>query len=204
MAARPIPLPLTVRCHLDFPTSSRTSIVLSIQLESGIPSLLLHTALCRKYAYMDISDLLVRHEKLVHLNENSKDNGRPRKMSSNSTTHQSSYSDGHIDASSGSMHRPLAQQPHLSPPQPSGPPPHINTSIPSINRRTCSRIVSQRPVRTSQITSCHRAAIRSPTIRDQRRAVRLATWICCPMLPWRARSIPYLRFWTDSHPIQRQ
>lgn len=70
---------------------------------------------------MDISDLLVRHEKLVHLNENSKDNGRPRKLSSNSTTHQSSLSDSHIDTSSGSLHRPLAQQPHVSPPQP--PPP---------------------------------------------------------------------------------
>ncbi|KAB5566595.1 fungal-specific transcription factor domain-containing protein [Coniochaeta sp. 2T2.1] len=31
---------------------------------------------------MDISDLLVRHEKLVHLNEGNKDGGRPRKPSS--------------------------------------------------------------------------------------------------------------------------
>lgn len=57
----------------------------------------------------------------MHLNENSKDNGRPRKLSSNSTAHQSSLSDGHIDTSSGSMHRPLAQQPQVSPSQP--PPP---------------------------------------------------------------------------------
>ncbi|KAK9771540.1 hypothetical protein SCAR479_11744 [Seiridium cardinale] len=35
-----------------------------------------------KYAYMDIRDLLVRHEKLVHLNEGSnKDSSRPRKPS---------------------------------------------------------------------------------------------------------------------------
>ncbi|KAL6865782.1 hypothetical protein ACO1O0_001880 [Amphichorda felina] len=70
---------------------------------------------------MDISDLLVRHEKLVHLNENNKDNGRPRKLSSG-PAHHTSLSDSHIDAS-GSMglHRPLAQQPqapqHQPPPQ---------------------------------------------------------------------------------------
>lgn len=77
---------------------------------------------------MDISDLLVRHEKLVHLNENSKDNGRPRKLSSNSTAHHSSLSDGHIDTNSAGMHRPLAQQPHVSPPQPP-PPSHQHQSL---------------------------------------------------------------------------
>ncbi|KJZ73227.1 hypothetical protein HIM_07424 [Hirsutella minnesotensis 3608] len=42
---------------------------------------------------MDISDLLVRHEKLVHLNEGSKDGGRPRRSSTSTTAHKSSSSD---------------------------------------------------------------------------------------------------------------
>ena len=72
-----------------------------------------------KYAYMDIRDLLVRHEKLVHLNENSKENNRPRKLSSGAAAvHKSSISDSHIDVDSAlGMHRAVAQ-PHPPPPPP--------------------------------------------------------------------------------------
>lgn len=44
---------------------------------------------------MDISDLLVRHEKLVHLNEGNKDGNRPRKPSAG--TVQPGPADGHVD-----------------------------------------------------------------------------------------------------------
>lgn len=66
---------------------------------------------------MNISDLLVRHEKLVHLNDNSKDNSRPRKLSS-STTHQSSLSDGNGDGAPIGVGRPGGQQSQVSPQRP--------------------------------------------------------------------------------------
>ncbi|KAM5346682.1 hypothetical protein ACJ41O_009687 [Fusarium nematophilum] len=70
-------------------------------------------------------DLLVRHEKLVHLNEGNKDNNRPRKLSSNTSTtsHKSSVSEGQISAEAiGLQHhnapRPQpSQQPLPQPPQ---------------------------------------------------------------------------------------
>ncbi len=62
---------------------------------------------------MDISDLLVRHEKLVHLNEGTKDGQRPRKPSSAGIP--SGPADGHVDAEmSGLQPRPP-------------PPPHYQT-----------------------------------------------------------------------------
>lgn len=81
---------------------------------------------------MDIRDLLVRHEKLVHLNEGSKDNNRPRKLSSNtsSTSHKSSISDGQINTETiGHQHlnAPRPPPPQQPLPQPQsfhhGPPP---------------------------------------------------------------------------------
>ncbi|KAK2590768.1 hypothetical protein QQS21_011538 [Conoideocrella luteorostrata] len=45
---------------------------------------------------MDISDLLVRHEKLVHLNDGNKDNKHARRQSSGTTSHKASLSDGHV------------------------------------------------------------------------------------------------------------
>ncbi|KAM0355934.1 hypothetical protein ACHAPU_000323 [Fusarium lateritium] len=77
-------------------------------------------------------DLLVRHEKLVHLNEGSKDSNRPRKLSSNtsSTSHKSSISEGQINTEAiGHQHltapRPPPPQQPLPPPQSfhHGPPP---------------------------------------------------------------------------------
>lgn len=65
--------------------------------------------------YMDISDLLVRHEKLVHLNEGSKENNRPRKLSSGTPSHKPSVSDGHVDAGAIGMHQAAARPP--PPPQ---------------------------------------------------------------------------------------
>src|SRR5512142_3504096 len=75
---------------------------------------------------MDISDLLVRHEKLVHLNEGgSKDGNRPRKPSSAGT--QGGPSDSHVDTDmlGGLQQRappppqqqpqPQQQQPHYAP-----------------------------------------------------------------------------------------
>ncbi|KAK5995145.1 hypothetical protein PT974_03541 [Cladobotryum mycophilum] len=71
---------------------------------------------------MDISDLLVRHEKLVHLNEGSKENNRPRKLSSGTTTtHRASLSDGHIEIDVIGMHR--LRPPPPPPPQSIPPPP---------------------------------------------------------------------------------
>lgn len=66
----------------------------------------------KDYAYMDISDLLVRHEKLVHLNEGNKDGGRPRKASSGNG--QAGPADGHGDTEMlGLQHQ--APQPHYPP-----------------------------------------------------------------------------------------
>ncbi|KAI1369869.1 hypothetical protein F5Y08DRAFT_334221 [Xylaria arbuscula] len=61
---------------------------------------------------MDIRDLLVRHEKLVHLNEGSnKDGGRPRKPSSaGAATQPPLPGENHID--SEMMGMPRAHQPH--------------------------------------------------------------------------------------------
>ncbi|CAM1501991.1 Fc.00g039750.m01.CDS01 [Cosmosporella sp. VM-42] len=72
-------------------------------------------------------DLLVRHEKLVHLNEGSKENNRPRKLSSNtsSTSHKTSISEGHVDPDVIGLHHqngtrqlppPTSQQPLPQPP----------------------------------------------------------------------------------------
>lgn len=86
---------------------------------------------------MDIRDLLVRHEKLVHLNEGSKDNNRPRKLSSNTSTasHKSSVSEGQISAEAIALQHhnaarppppqqplPQPQQFHHGPVPPQGPP----------------------------------------------------------------------------------
>src|SRR3569833_501300 len=64
---------------------------------------------------MDIRDLLVRHEKLVHLNEGNKDGNRPRKTSSG--TAQPGPSDASVD---GEM---LGVQPQPPPSQQQQPPP---------------------------------------------------------------------------------
>ncbi|KAJ4861693.1 fungal specific transcription factor domain-containing protein [Trichoderma breve] len=65
-------------------------------------------------------DLLVRHEKLVHLNEGHKDVSRPRKLSGTSM-HKPSLSDGHVDLDVMGIHR-------LRPPPP--PPPTTTTLLP--------------------------------------------------------------------------
>ncbi|RFU81479.1 regulatory, partial [Trichoderma arundinaceum] len=65
-------------------------------------------------------DLLVRHEKLVHLNEGHKDAARPRKLSG-SSLHKPSLSDGHVDLDVMGIHR-------LRPPPP--PPPTTTTLLP--------------------------------------------------------------------------
>lgn len=58
---------------------------------------------------MDISDLLVRHEKLVHLNEGSKDGARPRKPSS-ATTATVGPSDGRVDTEMLGLQQRAPQQ----------------------------------------------------------------------------------------------
>ncbi|CEF76779.1 unnamed protein product [Fusarium graminearum] len=77
-------------------------------------------------------DLLVRHEKLVHLNEGSKDNSRPRKLSSNtsSTSHKSSISEGQTNTETiGHQHANVSRPPPPQQPLPQpqayqhGPPP---------------------------------------------------------------------------------
>jgi hypothetical protein len=60
---------------------------------------------------MDISDLLVRHEKLVHLNEGSKDGNRPRKSSSGNA--QAGPSDSHVESDMVGLQQ-RAPQPHYS------------------------------------------------------------------------------------------
>uniref|UniRef100_A0A0D2XH33 C2H2-type domain-containing protein n=1 Tax=Fusarium oxysporum (strain Fo5176) TaxID=660025 RepID=A0A0D2XH33_FUSOF len=78
-------------------------------------------------------DLLVRHEKLVHLNEGSKDNNRPRKLSSNtsSASHKSSISEGQISNEAlGQQHLNVSRPPPPQQPLPQpqqfhhGPPPN--------------------------------------------------------------------------------
>ncbi|UKZ76574.1 hypothetical protein TrVFT333_004281 [Trichoderma virens FT-333] len=65
-------------------------------------------------------DLLVRHEKLVHLNEGHKDASRPRKLSGTSL-HKPSLSDSHVELDVMGIHR-------LRPPPP--PPPTTTTLLP--------------------------------------------------------------------------
>ncbi|OAA59460.1 Transcription factor [Cordyceps fumosorosea ARSEF 2679] len=78
---------------------------------------------------MDIRDLLVRHEKLVHLNDASskENNARPRPSSSSASSHKPSLSDGHVEADTMNMHRttlppvgppPPQQMYHPQPPMP--------------------------------------------------------------------------------------
>ncbi|MBE3047136.1 hypothetical protein IMZ48_32355 [Candidatus Bathyarchaeota archaeon] len=69
---------------------------------------------------MDIRDLLVRHEKLVHLNEGSKDN-RSRKPVS-SLTQQDPRPDGRADLNVIGMHPAVNVQPAFRP-EPAPPPP---------------------------------------------------------------------------------
>jgi hypothetical protein len=70
-------------------------------------------------------DLLVRHEKLVHLNEGSKENTRPRKLSSGAAIHKHSLSESSIPEDVIAVRRasqqqlpPTPQQQHRQPPQP--------------------------------------------------------------------------------------
>ncbi|KAH6894253.1 hypothetical protein B0T10DRAFT_246189 [Thelonectria olida] len=60
-------------------------------------------------------DLLVRHEKLVHLNEGNKESNRQRKLSSNtsstSQSHKTSVSEGQIDAEAVGLHHHSAHRP---------------------------------------------------------------------------------------------
>ncbi|KAH7157813.1 hypothetical protein B0J13DRAFT_520535 [Dactylonectria estremocensis] len=90
---------------------------------------------------MNISDLLVRHEKLVHLNEGNKDGSRHRKLSSNpsTTSHKTSASEGQIDQEAIGLHHHAVrrQSMHQTLPQPppqfhpvSGPPPPAASSGP--------------------------------------------------------------------------
>lgn len=66
---------------------------------------------------MDIRDLLVRHEKLVHLNEASKENARPRPSSSSTESHKPSLSDGHAEPDAMNIHRGPLPQPAPGPSQ---------------------------------------------------------------------------------------
>ncbi|KAF7553729.1 hypothetical protein G7046_g7019 [Stylonectria norvegica] len=63
-------------------------------------------------------DLLVRHEKLVHLNEGSKENNRPRKLSSNtsSSSHKTSLSDGLVNTEAIGLHHHAGVRPQPPPP----------------------------------------------------------------------------------------
>lgn len=61
---------------------------------------------------MDISDLLVRHEKLVHLNDGNKDNKQHRRASSSTTSHKASVSDGHIEPEPVGIHAASMSQQH--------------------------------------------------------------------------------------------
>lgn len=79
--------------------------------------LLLCDILLHHLTFMDIRDLLVRHEKLVHLNESSKENTRPRRSSSSTASHKPSLSDGHGDPVT-IQPRPVQPAPGPSPPQP--------------------------------------------------------------------------------------
>lgn len=71
-------------------------------------------------AYMDIRDLLVRHEKLVHLNDGSKD-GRARRTSSG-LAHPDPRPDARADMNVLGMHHAANAQPTFRP-QPAPPPP---------------------------------------------------------------------------------
>lgn len=62
---------------------------------------------------MDIRDLLVRHEKLVHLTEGGKDGNRPRKLSS--ATGQPGPTENHVEADMGNYQQRTTQQ-HYVPP----------------------------------------------------------------------------------------
>lgn len=87
---------------------------------------------------MNISDLLVRHEKLVHLNESSKENTRPQGSPPSTNSHKASLSDGQVSVDGMGMHGPppaILPPPQVSPYQPppivatnGGPPPMMQDS----------------------------------------------------------------------------
>ncbi|KAH7319780.1 hypothetical protein B0I35DRAFT_450864 [Stachybotrys elegans] len=56
-------------------------------------------------------DLLVRHEKLVHLNEGSKENSRPRKLSTGAAIHKPSLSDSSVIEDTIGIRRTTQSQP---------------------------------------------------------------------------------------------
>ncbi|KAK3349122.1 hypothetical protein B0T25DRAFT_609689 [Lasiosphaeria hispida] len=62
---------------------------------------------------MDISDLLVRHEKLVHLNEGSnKDGARPRKPSLGGASAAAGSAENHVDSEMAGLQQRTPQQVH--------------------------------------------------------------------------------------------
>ncbi|KFA52643.1 hypothetical protein S40293_05425 [Stachybotrys chartarum IBT 40293] len=73
-------------------------------------------------------DLLVRHEKLVHLNEGSKENNRPRKLSTGAAIHKPSLSEGSVVEDTIGIRRVTAQPPQ-SIHQPPPPPQYHHSSI---------------------------------------------------------------------------
>jgi len=80
---------------------------------------------------MDISDLLVRHEKLVHLNDGNKDASRPRKPSSSTVVSPVSghTPDRRSDREVLSMHPSGAPQPYLAEPIASASAPNIPQDV---------------------------------------------------------------------------
>ncbi|KAK1248687.1 hypothetical protein MKX08_006907 [Trichoderma sp. CBMAI-0020] len=111
-------------------------------------------------------DLLVRHEKLVHLNEGHKDATRPRKLSG-ASMHKPSLSDSHVELDVMGIHRlrppppPPPATATLLPPQPSPPQQHQTQAPPPpfhhepMTPNAGSHLVQQDPQAAARTAACN-------------------------------------------------
>ncbi|KAM0525723.1 hypothetical protein ACHAPE_000434 [Trichoderma viride] len=111
-------------------------------------------------------DLLVRHEKLVHLNEGHKDATRPRKLSG-ASMHKPSLSDSHVELDVMGIHRlrppppPPPATATLLPPQPSPPQRHRTQAPPPpfhhepMTPNAGGHLVQQDPQAAARTAACN-------------------------------------------------
>ncbi|KAI0129505.1 hypothetical protein BJ170DRAFT_276765 [Xylariales sp. AK1849] len=114
---------------------------------------------------MDIRDLLVRHEKLVHLNEGSnKDGSRPRKPSSASAAQQQIPSESHVD--SEMMGMPRVHPQHFNTEPRSSVPVHTLAPDPRMPARTAACNLDLLSDAATQIASANEVNSMQPMITD--------------------------------------
>jgi hypothetical protein len=114
---------------------------------------------------MDIRDLLVRHEKLVHLNEGpNKDSSRPRKPSTAGPAQQISPPDSHVDTEMIGMAR--AHPPHYTAEPMTTVPVHTLASDPRMPARGAACNLDLLSDAATQIASANEVSSMQPMMTD--------------------------------------